>query len=329
MVSQDVPQLYKLCLRVRRSRCGAEFCMICGVKWKSCECPWFNYDAVEQDRLEHMNVPTTYGSERDRLSTRESRGHSSRQRAPETFDEEVSLRRIQERHDEELARRLQYEDNDDDESVENYGEIVGVGNSAGHLMNDDYRRAPRYIPPAPSPPMQAVDRASGGDYVTGVKKARGVRASSMERRLADRFSETRQGTSPTHRSFTMPMPHPLPPPGMGLGGMGGMGLPPPPPPGVPFLRRAHTMEEELYGAPPRSRLPERMAPGGRPWVDYEAEAVAHSSPGRRRHWEWEGESPKDSVLAGLTGPGSGMNRVDEWRNYVTSGEPDMGGIAAN
>ncbi|KAF2843608.1 hypothetical protein M501DRAFT_909107, partial [Patellaria atrata CBS 101060] len=24
-------------------RCGAQFCMRCGKRWKTCECPWFNY----------------------------------------------------------------------------------------------------------------------------------------------------------------------------------------------------------------------------------------------------------------------------------------------
>jgi len=38
-------------------RCTAEFCMICGLKWKSCNCPWFNYEAVEEDRLRHMQIP--------------------------------------------------------------------------------------------------------------------------------------------------------------------------------------------------------------------------------------------------------------------------------
>lgn len=30
--------------------------MSCGLKWKTCECPWFTYQAVENDRLLHMNV---------------------------------------------------------------------------------------------------------------------------------------------------------------------------------------------------------------------------------------------------------------------------------
>ncbi|EPS36982.1 hypothetical protein H072_9425 [Dactylellina haptotyla CBS 200.50] len=30
-------------------RCTAEFCMICGLKWKTCECPWFNFPPEEDD----------------------------------------------------------------------------------------------------------------------------------------------------------------------------------------------------------------------------------------------------------------------------------------
>ncbi|KAI1881441.1 hypothetical protein JX265_000267 [Neoarthrinium moseri] len=299
-------------------RCGSEFCMICGSKWKSCECPWFNYDAVEQDRLEHITVH----EERDRSSPRESRGHSTRHRA-QTYEEEILMRREQERRDEDFARRLQYDDTDDD-YIDSYGKLVGIGNSAGHFMNDDYRRTPRVVPPAPSPPLAAVDRANTGDYVTGVNRARGVRASSMERRLADRFSEQRHGTSPTQRSYTHPMPPPPPPPlGLGMSPP----LPTQPPPGMPFVRR-HTMEEDLYGGPSHVRMAERMTPG-RARLDYEAEAAIHAPISRRRPREPMHEPPRDSVLAGLSGPRTGMNRVFEWRNHVAPGEPDNAhGIAA-
>ncbi|KAL8748273.1 MAG: hypothetical protein Q9184_007444 [Pyrenodesmia sp. 2 TL-2023] len=84
-------------------RCKAEFCMICGVKWKGCDCPWFNYQTVEQDRLAHMNVPPVVrrvvvdGQEVDENHPRAARGYQA----------EIDARREQERRDEELARRLQ------------------------------------------------------------------------------------------------------------------------------------------------------------------------------------------------------------------------------
>ena len=45
-------------------RCTAEFCMLCGLKWRTCECPWFNYETVEADRLAHMHVPGGIGGGR-------------------------------------------------------------------------------------------------------------------------------------------------------------------------------------------------------------------------------------------------------------------------
>ncbi|KEF62835.1 uncharacterized protein A1O9_00808 [Exophiala aquamarina CBS 119918] len=60
-------------------RCTAEFCMVCGLKWKSCDCPWFNYEAVDA----HLGDPAHAQVERDR-------------------------RRDQETRDEEIARRMQH-----------------------------------------------------------------------------------------------------------------------------------------------------------------------------------------------------------------------------
>lgn len=59
-------------------RCTAEFCMVCGLKWKSCDCPWFNYETVDA----HLGDPALAQQRMDR-------------------------RRDQETRDEELARRMQ------------------------------------------------------------------------------------------------------------------------------------------------------------------------------------------------------------------------------
>ena len=59
-------------------RCTAEFCMVCGSKWKSCDCPWFNYAAVDA----HLGDPVRY-------------------------QQEVDRRMDQVNRDEELARRMQ------------------------------------------------------------------------------------------------------------------------------------------------------------------------------------------------------------------------------
>ncbi len=77
-------------------RCRAEFCMICGLKWKTCDCPWFNYQAVENDRLQHMNVPRRVPVPADAPPNPALR-----------YQEEMDRRREQERRDEILARRMQ------------------------------------------------------------------------------------------------------------------------------------------------------------------------------------------------------------------------------
>jgi IBR domain, a half RING-finger domain len=120
-------------------RCTAEFCMICGNKWKTCDCPWFNYEAVEADRLEHMNI------------AQERRVHNDDdRRAPIRYQEEVDRRRHQERRDEALARRMQVLGVDDDPSDDiiedgNPGQVFGIGNAADHFLNQDFRQQARDI----------------------------------------------------------------------------------------------------------------------------------------------------------------------------------------
>jgi hypothetical protein len=98
-------------------RCTAEFCMVCGLKWKSCDCPWFNYESVDA----HLGNPIRYQEEMDR-------------------------RRDQERRDEALARRMQ------DLGMNNGGaredrdrEVWGFGNAAGHHMNANFIQQARDV----------------------------------------------------------------------------------------------------------------------------------------------------------------------------------------
>ncbi|KAI1204906.1 uncharacterized protein F4807DRAFT_471364 [Annulohypoxylon truncatum] len=311
-------------------RCGAEFCMICGLKWRTCECPWFSYDGPEIDHLDPMQIPEPV-IDRERLNLRSAPppaipGMDTRRRSPgnglrnrlNPFEDERLLRRFQqEQQDEELARRLQFEDTEDDYmSPEDIG-----GNHTAHFPRNEYRRRAQTVvaPPAPAPPPVApFDRANSViDYVAGVNRARGVgnRANSMERRLADRF-EQRQNNSPAQHSFGLPIPPPpAPPRAMG----------PPPIPQVPLgqppmLSRRHTVDDDLYDSPRANRIPERMLPrraSTRGYVD--EPAFYEPAPRARRRERAASTSPKDSVLAGLTGPGRGMHRVYEWVNHV---EPD-------
>lgn len=71
-----------------KCRCTAEFCMLCGKKWKTCDCPWFNYENMDGDVLNQMNIPEARRTELHRQM-------------------EAERTQEQERRDEELARNLQ------------------------------------------------------------------------------------------------------------------------------------------------------------------------------------------------------------------------------
>ncbi|EXJ59928.1 hypothetical protein A1O7_04076 [Cladophialophora yegresii CBS 114405] len=86
-------------------RCTAEFCMVCGMKWKSCDCPWFNYEAVDA----HLGDPVRHQQEIDR-------------------------RRDQINRDEELARRMQQLG----VAADDAGGAFGLGNGADHHMNQNF-----------------------------------------------------------------------------------------------------------------------------------------------------------------------------------------------
>jgi len=90
-------------------RCTAEFCMVCGRKWKTCDCPWFNYEQVDA----HLGNPARYQEELDR-------------------------RRDQERRDEAIARRMAALALDDDD-----GGMFGVGNGAGLHMDPNFMQQAR------------------------------------------------------------------------------------------------------------------------------------------------------------------------------------------
>ena len=158
--------------------------MICGLKWKSCNCPWFNYDAVEGDRLNNMQIPMP-------VEQPDQRPHRLRRPRPNNYHDEINQRRRQERADEELARRLQgvaLEDNDDDYQG-GIGDIRGVGNGADHFMNQDYIRAAHNILTG------NFDHATAAaNYVMGVAQARGA---AGPRRMAERYPVPQAARPPT------------------------------------------------------------------------------------------------------------------------------------
>lgn len=105
--------------------------MICGNKWKTCDCPWFSYETVVADRLGHMNL-----AQGPRGNNDEDR------RAPIRFQEEVDRRRQQERRDAAMARRMQMLEDTSNNIVGdgNPGQQFGIGNAADHFLNHDFRQ---------------------------------------------------------------------------------------------------------------------------------------------------------------------------------------------
>lgn len=91
--------------------------MVCGLKWKSCDCPWFNYENMDA----HLGNPVRYQEEMDR-------------------------RRDQERRDEALARRMQdLGVNDGAARGDRDREVWGIGNAAGHHMNANFIQQAREV----------------------------------------------------------------------------------------------------------------------------------------------------------------------------------------
>ncbi|GAB7363016.1 hypothetical protein MBLNU230_g3310t1 [Neophaeotheca triangularis] len=146
-------------------RCTAEFCIKCASKWKSCDCPWFNYTQIPHpDRLDGLRVtePIQVIYRRVFAAARQGAGDDAtvaqgegQQRpragpAPEqTYQEEMDARREQERSDADLARRMQFanfvgdREGDAGEDFPTHAERTnretwGVGNQAGHLLNENF-----------------------------------------------------------------------------------------------------------------------------------------------------------------------------------------------
>ncbi|KAK1087957.1 hypothetical protein LTR33_000797 [Friedmanniomyces endolithicus] len=132
-------------------RCLAEFCMVCGSKWKTCECPWFAYSNLPgPDQLREMRVPEPIQAIYRRVYN--AAGHAQPIPAPppqgaqpheRTYQQEMDHRQRQERLDAELARRLQLaslmETQDQNPArARPHTETWGLGNAAGHFMNEDF-----------------------------------------------------------------------------------------------------------------------------------------------------------------------------------------------
>ncbi|KAL9619276.1 MAG: hypothetical protein Q9160_006128 [Pyrenula sp. 1 TL-2023] len=214
-------------------RCTAEFCMICGNRWKTCDCPWFNYEAVEADRLLHMNIGQA------RRMYADGGG-----RAPLRYQEEMDRRREQEQRDGEIARRMQQvlglDDRPNDLAGYNniHHDTVGIGNAAGHFLNQDFRQQPH-------------------DFLSG-----NFQHAAIEGLL--------NGAIPGREN-------PLPPPPFEIPPQPPPPFHPPNPnemnhPALPL--RQHSAASRAYNNASSTRPSERVVPGRRA-TDYAAEATRH------------------------------------------------------
>ncbi|TAQ86368.1 hypothetical protein B7494_g5330 [Chlorociboria aeruginascens] len=258
----------------------SEFCMICGLKWKSCNCPWFNYEAVEEDRLNHMQIPRP-AAEEDL-----PRPFHLRRPRPNTYHDEMDQRRRQERQDEELARRLQTVNIRDNDYQGGIGDIHGIGNNAGHFMNEDYIRAAAPIIAGRFNPAIAA-----ANHVMGINRERGVPPQPPAPRMAERYPTGLPVERPPARSSQQP------------------------------LARRHTVRDQDY----TRTLAEEIILPRRAQTDYETQAAIHRPLGRTPSTSVPSRSPRPSILAGLGG-GRGNNRVNAWRSHVELGVTPEEGV---
>lgn len=306
--------------------------MLCGSKWKTCDCEWFNFEPID-DLNEYYEGPGHMDDifDSDDAPPTRNRAHA----------QQLRRRRAQEHHDQELARRMQYDmsleqDSDEDEEGDAYhmsggaGDAVGLGISPGHhdqhrANTGRYRTRARGSPVAyehsrrgsghKTPPRSLYER---GGYVTEVNRKRGLRGSergergdSMERRLAERLSEQRvtsgppmhmAGFAPSHMSPAAMMNQPVPPPPMG-----------PYPPSM----RMPMCSMPLANSPPMMSAPPHHAFGSFP--PHQAIPIHHhQSQPRGVMPEFDDGEPRSttSMTAGLGPQGAGNSRVADWVNNL-------------
>ncbi|KAF2016225.1 hypothetical protein BU24DRAFT_197075 [Aaosphaeria arxii CBS 175.79] len=127
-------------------RCTAQFCMMCALPWKTCNCPWFTYQNLDdEDRLNDMRVPT-----HDVVEVIEEFSE------PEPAPVRRSSTRVRhrgerdgDRIDESLAGHLRSQlrmgptpERSDMSRGEPAAQVYGLGNSGGHHMNESYAVRP-------------------------------------------------------------------------------------------------------------------------------------------------------------------------------------------
>ena len=329
--------------------------MLCGQKWKKCECPWFNYDEAE-DGLDYLNIerplpnrnpfapdggriapppvplglqwrlplrhpaaPPLGGSSPHARPLSSHRPRSSHRTPRATnFEAEVMPVRTRGSFEEGRTRRRHIAD-----PYANEYEVLDDDDAWEEL---DIRDSPgRFANDGygrmpigyqlPSLCRAATVEPSLGPERSHHKLRR--RASSLEQRLASRSGGAHTKPSPFRPSGPQTAP---------AGACSNVGVPAAPmaPASALGTKPAHGLTrrprrrravEEDIYATPTRDSHHRSVRGLKDSM--KESYLGEPFEDQRRH----SEPAKSSVLAGLTGDGRGMNRVFEWRTHVV---PDYG-----
>ena len=163
--------------------------MLCGQRWKLCDCPWFNEDEIRRDYRDDLNIPA-------RESPPAIRARSAPmplRRGPRNYPEEVHLRRSPEQDDGVYGRSAQLRD---DYMSGGLGAVHGIGNAAGHFMNEHYQRPQVQRAPVAPPPAGDSWRARLG--IPQVKSSKPPLAPRPERVVGARLSRAYEDEAAVH-----------------------------------------------------------------------------------------------------------------------------------
>jgi len=160
-------------------RCNAQFCMVCALPWKTCNCPWFDYSHVpDDDRLnapysrhdngvevvEVMEEPSPALARRSSTRSHRTRHRSERDRPQERAGGALAAHLQSQRHLFPPNIAASSLNRGDTANVQ----VYGLGNSGGHHMNDSYQVRPvvasaahrRLEVPAPRPTYTSSRRVA-------------------------------------------------------------------------------------------------------------------------------------------------------------------------
>ncbi|KAF2176633.1 hypothetical protein K469DRAFT_399505 [Zopfia rhizophila CBS 207.26] len=148
-------------------RCTAQFCMICAAPWKTCNCPWFNYNHLDDDdRLNDMRIPyipQTGVVEAVEIPHEPAPPLVRRTTTRFRHRDDRDLERADEALATHLQAQLMLDPNPTASEVRRSDpgvQVYGLGNSGNHHMNDSYSIRPL----ASAAARSAVQRSTPGIF---------------------------------------------------------------------------------------------------------------------------------------------------------------------